>query len=75
MRASPKFRALDTFHQHIFEAMRGRQWEKARELVEQCRKLSGASQKLYDLQLKRIEEFQEQPPAEDWDGAYRLATK
>lgn len=75
MRASPKFRALDTFHQHIFEAMRGRQWEKARELVEQCRKLSGASQKLYDLQLKRIEEFQERPPAEDWDGAYRLAAK
>jgi adenylate cyclase len=75
MRASPKFRALDTFHQHIFEAMRAREWGKARELIEQCRKLSGASQKLYDLQLKRIDEFEAHPPAEDWDGAYRLAAK
>jgi len=75
VRASPKFRALDTFHQHIFEAMRDRQWDKARELIEQCRKLSGASQKLYDLQLQRIDELQAHPPAEDWDGAYRSAVK
>ena len=71
MRASPKFRALATFHDHIFQSMRAQQWQKARELVEQCRKLSGASQKLYDLHLARIAYFEENPPSEDWDGAFR----
>jgi adenylate cyclase len=71
MRASPKFRALLTFHDHIFQSLRTQQWAKARELIEQCRKLSGASQKLYDLHLARIAYFQENPPDENWDGAFR----
>ena len=71
MRASPKFRALATFHDHIFQSMRDRQWHKARALIEQCRTLSGASQKLYDLHLNRIAYFEANPPAEDWDGAFR----
>ena len=71
MRASPKFRALATFHDHIFQSVRARQWQKARELIDQCRKLSGASQKLYDLHLARVAYFEENPPAEDWDGAFR----
>ncbi len=71
MRASPKFRALLTFHDHIFQSLRTQQWDKARELIEQCRKLSGASQKLYDLHLARIAYFQEKPPGENWDGAFR----
>jgi len=73
VRASPKFRALETFHQHIFEAVRAQQWEKARGLIEQCRKLSGASQKLYDLHLTRVEQYESDPPAPDWDGAFRGA--
>lgn len=75
MRASPKFRALATFHDHIFDALRARQWQKARELIEQCRKLSGASQKLYDLHLARIAYYEENPPAEDWDGTFRPILK
>ena len=71
MRASPKFRALLTFHDHIFRSLRTQQWDKARELIEQCRKLSGASQKLYDLHLARIQYFKENPPGADWDGAFR----
>ncbi|HVZ90812.1 MAG TPA: adenylate/guanylate cyclase domain-containing protein [Rhizomicrobium sp.] len=71
MRASPKFRALATFHDHIFQSMRTQQWAKARDLIEQCRKLSGASQKLYDLHLARIDWFERHPPAADWDGAFR----
>ncbi len=71
MRASPKFRALATFHDHIFQSLRDRQWHKARELIAQCRKLSGASQKLYDMHLARIAYFQENPPSPDWDGAFR----
>jgi adenylate cyclase len=75
MRASPKFRALATFHDHIFQSLRAQQWQKARELIEQCRKLSGASQKLYDLHLKRIAYFEDNPPSEDWDGAFRPILK
>ncbi|MEJ1967807.1 MAG: adenylate/guanylate cyclase domain-containing protein [Rhizomicrobium sp.] len=75
MRASPKFRALLTFHDHIFQSLRTQQWDKARELIEQCRKLSGASQKLYDLHLKRIAYFQDNPPGADWDGAFRPILK
>jgi adenylate cyclase len=75
MRASPKFRALATFHDHIFQSMRDQQWQKARELIEQCRKLSGASQKLYELHLNRIAYFEDNPPGPDWDGAFRQILK
>jgi adenylate cyclase len=75
MRASPKFRALTTFHDHIFQSLRAQQWEKTRELIEQCRRLSGASQKLYDLQLSRIAWYEDHPPGPDWDGAFRPILK
>jgi adenylate cyclase len=54
-RASPKFRALTVFHDHIFQAMR----------------LSGASQQLYDLHLTRIAYYERHPPGAEWDGAFR----
>ena len=75
MRASPKFRALSTFHDHIFQSMRAQQWEKTRELIDQCRKLSGASQKLYDLHLSRIQWYEDHAPGSDWDGAFRTILK
>ena len=34
-------------------------------------RLSGASQKLYDLHLTRIAYFEKHPPGADWDGAFR----
>lgn len=75
MRASPKFRALTTFHDHIFQSLRSQQWEKTRELIDQCRKLSGASQKLYDLQLSRVARYEQNSPGADWDGAFRPILK
>ena len=71
VRASPKFRAVATFHEHIFQSIRARQWEKARGLIAQCRKISGANQKLYDLHLARITWYERTPPPSDWDGAFR----
>jgi adenylate cyclase len=71
MRASPKFRAITTFHEHIFQGIRARQWEKARGLIAQCRKISGANQKLYDLHQARIAWYEANPPPPDWDGAFR----
>jgi len=75
VRASPKFRALITFHEHIFASLRRQQWARARALITQCRKLSGASQKLYDLHLNRIGYFESNPPGPEWDGAFRPILK
>jgi len=75
VRASPKFRALTAFHEHIFASLHRQQWAKARALIAQCRKLSGASQKLYDLHLTRIGYFESNPPGPEWDGAYRPILK
>jgi len=72
-RASPKFRAMSVFHDHIFQAMRKQNWPMARELINQCRRLSGASesQRLYDLHLTRIAYYETHPPGTEWDGAFR----
>ena len=70
-RASPKFQALTVFHDHIFQAIRKQNWRVARELIAQCRRLSGANQKLYDLHLARIAYYETHPPGMDWDGAFR----
>jgi adenylate cyclase len=71
VRASPKFRALSVFHDHIFLAIRKQNWRMARELIGQCRRLSGANQTLYDLHLARIAYYERNPPGENWDGAFR----
>jgi len=75
LKASPKFRALSTFHDHIFQALRKQQWRQARALIEQCRRLSGASPRLYELHLGRIGYFEQHPPGENWDGAFRPILK
>ncbi|HEU0095166.1 MAG TPA: adenylate/guanylate cyclase domain-containing protein, partial [Rhizomicrobium sp.] len=70
-KASPKFRALTVFHDHIFQAIRKQHWQLARDLIAQCRRLSGASQTLYDLHLNRIAWYEKHPPGAEWDGAFR----
>ena len=70
-RSSPKFRALTVFHDHIFQSVRKQNWRMARDLIGQCRRLSGASQRLYDLHLARIAWYEKNPPGADWDGAFR----
>jgi adenylate cyclase len=75
VRASPKFRALETFHDHIFQSIQTQQWEKARGLIDQCRKLSGASPKMYDLHMARIAYYETHPPGAEWDGAFRQIVK
>ena len=70
VRASPKFRALSTFHDHLFQAIREQRWADARGLIEQCGKLSGAIPRLYDLHLARIGWYKSHPPPKEWDGAF-----
>lgn len=54
VRVSPKYRALSTFHERIWAALDARAYGDARELINQAKKLSGASAKFYDQLLARI---------------------
>jgi adenylate cyclase len=72
-RANPKFLALKAFHERIFEAYRAGEWAKARELIEQCRGLSGANPVLYDLYVKRIAHLETHPSSADWGGRFEHA--
>jgi adenylate cyclase len=74
-RTSPKIRALAAFHEHIFQCLRNQQWDKARALIEQCARLSGACQTLYELYRARIRYFETHPPGPGWDGAFRPVLK
>ena len=66
--AHPKFLALKSFHAHMFEAFHARNWSQARNLIAQCRALSGANPVLYDFYLHRIAHYEANPPAADWNG-------
>jgi len=72
-RANPKFMALKSFHEHIFQAYRAQEWAKARNLIAQCRSLSGANPVLYDLYLQRIAHYESHPPAANWNGIFTAA--
>ena len=74
-RASPKIRALATFHEHIFQCLKNQQWDKAAALVDQCSRLSGACHTLYELYRARIRYFESNPPGPGWDGAFRPVLK
>ncbi|HTO39667.1 MAG TPA: hypothetical protein VL026_01715, partial [Rhizomicrobium sp.] len=54
LRASPTFRAVETFHARIFAALKTGNPEEARTLIAQAAQLSGASHKLYALYLARL---------------------
>ncbi|MBV9570544.1 MAG: adenylate/guanylate cyclase domain-containing protein [Alphaproteobacteria bacterium] len=71
VRASPKFRALATFHEHLFGAIRARRWSDARTLLDQCGDLSGAIPQLYRLHAARVDWLESHPPPDDWDGVVR----
>ncbi|HXJ01905.1 MAG TPA: adenylate/guanylate cyclase domain-containing protein [Micropepsaceae bacterium] len=67
-RASPQLLALKSFHTHIFDAIRDKDWNGARAAVAHCRALSGANPVLYDFYLQRIDHYEANPPASDWNG-------
>ena len=70
MRANPKFRALQEAHALIFAAYRNQRWSEARAAIAECRKLNGAIPTLYDFYEGRIAYYQDNPPGENWNGAW-----
>jgi adenylate cyclase len=58
VKASPKFRALQATHDEIFAAYRAQNWQLARALIRECRKLPAAAAPLYDLYESRIADLE-----------------
>jgi len=61
----------------LFTLYRNQQWEKAQQVLEECRKI-GNGYKLdetFELYDQRIRAFLTTPPPEDWDGVFVATTK
>jgi adenylate cyclase len=70
------FAALETAHNGMIGAYRGRKWTEALTELKNCRaQAPEILQLLYQLYEERIINFREAPPPPDWDGVYAALTK
>jgi adenylate cyclase len=68
--------ALLPLHGAMLDALRCKEFERAEGLIGECRALGIASlESYYRTYLARIEQYREEPPPADWDGAYTAETK
>ncbi|UPT86792.1 adenylate/guanylate cyclase domain-containing protein [Bradyrhizobium barranii subsp. apii] len=74
---SGAFQRLRNVTIEMLGCYRGRDWQGALEAIERGRRSEDADtlEKLFKLYEARIKEFQINPPAEGWNGAYALLTK
>ncbi|MBR0970035.1 MULTISPECIES: CHASE2 domain-containing protein [Bradyrhizobium] len=74
---SGAFQRLRNVTIEMLGCYRGRDWQGALDAIERGRKSEDADtlEKLFKLYEVRIKEFQVNPPAEGWTGAYALLTK
>ena len=74
---SGQFQRLRNLTIEMLACYRSRNWEGALAAIERGRKTDGAHnlELLYDLYEARIRGYQENPPPEDWNGAFALLTK
>jgi adenylate cyclase len=70
------FGRLEPVHRAMLEAFRGRTWDRAEELIGECRKVGiVALEAYYDVFSARIALCGRDPPGEDWDGVFTAETK
>jgi adenylate cyclase len=71
------FRALHDATNEMIAAYRGQDWKRARDFVGTCRGLVSEYRiaGLYDLYETRIDDYEVNPPAADWDGVFIATTK
>jgi adenylate cyclase len=74
---SGRFQRLRNLTIEMLACYRNRDWDGALGAIERGRRTDEAHslELLYDLYEARIRSFQENPPPEDWNGAYALQTK
>jgi adenylate cyclase len=74
--ATSAFAALETAHNAMIRAYRGRNWAEAMAELKTCRaQAPEVLQRFYCLYEERIIDFRESPPPLDWDGVYAALTK
>ncbi|WP_225713593.1 CHASE2 domain-containing protein [Bradyrhizobium semiaridum] len=74
---SGRFQRLRNLTIEMLACYRSRDWHGALAAIERGRKTDEAQalQYLYNLYEARIRAFQQQPPPDDWNGAFALLTK
>ncbi|MDP6345976.1 MAG: adenylate/guanylate cyclase domain-containing protein [Alphaproteobacteria bacterium] len=73
--ATESYRKLRGVHGEMLDAYRHQEWDRARQLLGQCRAADGTLDELYDLYDERIDHYLENPPGDDWDGVFVATTK
>jgi len=74
---SAHFQRLRNVTIEMLACYRSRDWQGTLDAIERGRKSEDADtlEKLFRLYEARIKEFQQNPPPEDWNGAFALLTK
>jgi adenylate cyclase len=74
---SPRFQRLRNLTIEMLSCYRSRDWEGALAAIQRGRRADEAEtlKALFDLYEARIRRFRDNPPPEDWNGAYALMTK
>ncbi|SHG22262.1 CHASE2 domain-containing protein [Bradyrhizobium erythrophlei] len=74
---SGRFQRLRNLTIEMLACYRSRDWEGALAAIERGRRTddAGALELLYNLYEARIRNYQNNPPPEDWNGAFALLTK
>jgi adenylate cyclase len=74
---SGRFQRLRNLTIEMLACYRGRDWDGALEAIERGRRTDEAHslELLYNLYEARIRDYQNDPPPEDWNGAFALLTK
>ena len=74
---SERFQRLRNLTIEMLACYRTRDWDGALAAIDRGRKTDEANslELLYELYEERIKDYQQNPPPEDWNGAYQLLTK
>jgi adenylate cyclase len=77
MAKSARFQALRNLMIEMLANYRSRNWEETLASIARGRASDEANtlELLYEIYEERIREFQQNPPPDDWDGAFALTTK
>ncbi|MBT5433937.1 MAG: adenylate/guanylate cyclase domain-containing protein [Rhodospirillaceae bacterium] len=75
VRDSKVFQKLAPLHQTMLDTYRAQEWDKAVALSTECRAMMPQLDGLYEAFCERVQEFRDNPPGPDWDGAYTATTK
>ncbi|HUN49679.1 MAG TPA: adenylate/guanylate cyclase domain-containing protein, partial [Candidatus Sulfotelmatobacter sp.] len=70
-----EFRSLNERHDAMLACYRQQEWNRAKQLIVECRQLDGRLEHLYDLYDERVAYYTDNPPGPDWDGVFVATSK